>query len=165
MSNVLIGVVGIILFFGLLSASAFYYGREFSDRRLEAEALRLVSERGQIEAAVDQFIQENGEIPAGSGGVSIMQRLTQGRYLLGMPPGSGSGWGLYAPYEAIMTPVAPDEASEKALQLCIIARENANMPSPSNVYRCDGSDHPNRNRFPDGQKYKALGPVDPCCLG
>lgn len=164
MSNVLIGIVGVILFFGLLAASSFYYGREFGDRRVEAEAVRLVSERGQIEAAVNQFIEENGRVPAPAGGQSIMDRLIQGRYLLGMPPGAGSGWSLNAEYGAIMTQVTGEEGN-KALRMCIIAREKANIPNPTVVYRCDGSDHPNRNSFPVGQQHLALGSSDPCCLG
>lgn len=151
MSSVLIGVIGVILAIGLVVAGGMFLGPQFNDRRLETNALRLLSERNQIQSALDIYVFDKGRWPVVTG---MMGQLISDGYLKGNPYGDGNGWSLNESYGAIMTPVLETDPA-KALEMCVIAREMAKVPTPANVYKCDGSNAPGG----------ALSPTDPCCIG
>jgi hypothetical protein len=65
MSNVLIGIIGVILFIGLALAGALFLGERFTNSRNQSEAARFVSEGSQISKAYEMFRINEGAYPTG----------------------------------------------------------------------------------------------------
>ena len=151
MSNVIIGIIGVILFIGLAIAGAVYLGPKFADSRIDAEAAGYLNQSSQISKAVEDYSSDRGRLPIEPGREPI-EILVAEKYMKYAPEGGTEGWRLNNDAKALITPA--DGGGDRANRVCIAARIKAKMPDPSNIYKCDGSDAPGG----------ALVPSDPCCL-
>jgi hypothetical protein len=101
MSNVLIGIIGVILFIGLALAGALFLGERFTNSRNQSEAARFVSEGSQISKAYEMFRINEGAYPTGLDGsgspydavpeFSRLVELKSKGYLKAIPKGVSSG--------------------------------------------------------------------------
>ncbi|RYF45923.1 MAG: hypothetical protein EOO38_15115, partial [Cytophagaceae bacterium] len=103
MSNVLIGIIGVILFIGLALAGALFLGERFSNSRTQSEAARYMSEGSQISKAYEMFRLNEGVYPDGepsstdaayAGADADRRRLIQLKktgYLKSIPLGLSTG--------------------------------------------------------------------------
>lgn len=151
MSNVIIGVIGVILFIGLAVASATWLGPKLMNSRIEAEAVGYLNQTSQISQAIESYASDRGELPVKAGHEPI-DILVAEKYMKYKPQGGASGWVLDGDAQSLITPVAGEV--EQATKVCVAARIKAQMPQPARVFKCDGSDAPGG----------ALSPKDPCCL-
>src|SRR3546814_6277673 len=76
MSNVIIGIIGVILFIGMAVAGAVYLGPKFLDSRIDAEAIGYLNQSSQISKAVEDYSSDRGRLPieAGREPVEILVR-------------------------------------------------------------------------------------------
>ncbi|QAY80146.1 hypothetical protein [Sphingosinicella sp. BN140058] len=148
MSNVIIGLIGVILAISLALASAIYFGDQFQEGKVEVEAMSYLNDVGQISRAAQQYASEKGKAPIEAGREPI-EILVSEKY---MKNGSlaDSTWTLQG--RALLRDVPGDLA--RANKICAIARAKAKMPTPNNILKCDGSNAPGG----------VLSPRDPCCL-
>lgn len=151
MSQVIIGVIGMLLFIGLAIAGASYLGPQFGDQKVEAEATRYLSERSQIERAVQSYASDLGGLPIVPGQDPV-DVLVQGKYLTKSPAGGGGLWAYDAASKSLVMTL-PGSASQK-LKVCVAARKRAGIPNPGTPYKCDGSDAPGG----------VVEMRDPCCV-
>lgn len=151
MSNIIIGIIGVILFTGLAVAGTVWLGPKFTQSTVDAEAINYLNQKSQISRAIEHYASDRGRLPVESGRQPV-EILVENGYLRSAPLGGESGWVLNSDVSSIITPVAGDSA--RANNVCIAARLKANMPDPERVLKCDGSD------APDGR----LSSRDPCCL-
>src|SRR3546814_10250090 len=63
MSNVLIGIIGVILFIGLALAGALFLGERFLGTKTDSEAARFIAEGAQIANAYELFGIQEGRYP------------------------------------------------------------------------------------------------------
>jgi hypothetical protein len=147
-SNVLLGIIGVIFFIGLALAGASYFGSAITGSKVEASATDYLNQSSQIARAIDQYVSDNGTLPI-DGTNEPVAILVSKRYMTKAPPGGRSPWVMSASAKALLTPAAG--TVEEGLKVCVAARKKANIPSPSNVLKCDGSTG-------------ALEKFDPCCL-
>ncbi len=151
MSNVLLGIMGSILFIGLALAGAVFIGPKVAETKIEAEAGRYLNQRSQIAHAVQNYASENGKMPVEPGKDPI-ELLVERKFLTRAPAEDGSGWSLNTADNFLVKPV--DAPRDQATKICVAARAKAKMPSPESIFQCDGSDAPNGR----------LSANDPCCL-
>ena len=87
MSNVLIGIIGVILFIGLALAGALFLGPRFQESTNNSKASAQVQAMQQIANAIDMYrVQEQGSVPDGiSIGDTGSKQLTDGGYLKSVP--------------------------------------------------------------------------------
>ena len=161
MSNVLLGVIGVILFIGLALAGALLLGERFTDSKNEAEAARYMSEGAQIAQAYELYRLNEGRYPDApadpdrgltASDAKIVQLKDTGYLkdipLGGKPSGSNSQtWYIDETRSAALTYIGDDTTSK---DICINARKQAGMPDPENVLECTADNIANN---------------DPCCLG
>ncbi|AXK44115.1 hypothetical protein [Erythrobacter aureus] len=151
MSNVLLGIMGTILFIGLALAGVVFIGPEFMDTKIDAEASGYLNQRSQIAYAIESYASENGKLPLEAGKEPI-DLLVEKKFLTRAPAGGSSQWSLNSADNSLITPVAGPKAH--ATKICVAARAKAKMAQPENIYKCDGSDAPGGR----------LSAKDPCCL-
>lgn len=151
MSNVIIGVIGVILFIGLAVAGTSWLGPMFMESRIEAEAVGYLNQTSQISHAIESYASDRGKLPVQSGREPI-DILVAERYMKNKPEGGSSDWVYDGETQSLITPVAG--AVDQATKICVAARVRAEMPQPERVFKCDGSDAPNG----------VLSSKDPCCL-
>ena len=147
MSNVLIGVIGVILFIGLALAAAVFFGPSIMNSGEEARAASYINESTQIARALEAYAIDNGRYPLDPGVEPVTVLVNEG-YLKTRPPGGRTPWIWSADDKAILTPAGATD--KEGLRLCEIARRRAGIPDPENIKSCDGSDG-DLDRF------------DPCC--
>ena len=151
MSNVLIGIIGVILFIGLALASTLFLGNRFSEAGNDAEAARVMSEGGQINRAFELYQINERQMPDGSGETGelnervIAQMVTEG-YLKSAPIGAEGGkWHVSPQGGAVLASIGSGEESEA---VCRSARRQAGMT---------------------GDPMQCADPAilarDPCCIG
>lgn len=151
MSNVIIGIIGVILFIGMAVAGAVFLGPKLGDSRIDAEAVGYLNQTGQISKAVEEYSSDRGRLPIEAGREPI-DILVSEKYMKYAPAGGADGWMLNSETKALITPV--DGGGVRANKVCIAARTKAKVPNPTKVLKCDGSDAPGG----------VLAPSDPCCL-
>lgn len=151
MSNVIIGIIGVILFIGMAVAGAVYLGPKFLDSRIDAEAIGYLNQSSQISKAVEDYSSDRGRLPIEAGREPV-EILVAEKYMKYAPEGGAAGWTLNSATKSLITPVSG--SGDRASRVCIPARIKAKMPSPSTILKCDGSDAPGG----------VLSPSDPCCL-
>jgi hypothetical protein len=163
MSNVLIGIIGVILFIGLALAGALFLGPRFSNSKTDAEAARYMSEGSQISKAYEMYALNEGVYPNGlddkgvaldtSGKDETQSKLIQMKnkgYLKSIPMG-GTGtnaqqiWYIDDSKGAALTLVGSGETSQR---VCEAARKQAGFTDT--VKACTATDISNS---------------DPCCTG
>lgn len=97
MSNVLIGIIGVILFIGLALAGALFLGPRFQESRTNAITSAQVQSLQQLANAANLYMStENGVIDDPTGVVPSMDLVTKG-YLKTVPV-DASGGGAYFVY-------------------------------------------------------------------
>jgi hypothetical protein len=98
MSNVLIGIIGVILFIGLAIAGASFLGPRFQEATGLSKGAAIVSQMTQIAQAAKMRKVSTGNMPA-TGGAGITQLISEG-YLKAKPDNpmdmAASGWDVYA---------------------------------------------------------------------
>src|SRR3546814_15520869 len=106
MSNVLIGIIGVILFIGLALAGALFLGERFLGTKTDSEAARFIAEGAQIANAYELFGIQEGRYPdaMGAGTTSPsdakFEQLVSTGYLKDIPvgglrpPGFTNNWYL-----------------------------------------------------------------------
>lgn len=161
MSNVLMGIVGLVLAIGLAIAGALYFGDRFSASWSEAEATRYISEGAQIAQAYELFLINEGRLPDAeadaingwtSSDAKIMQLKNMG-YLKDVPLGGNQhgdhtqAWHLDETHGAVLTYIGENDQSRR---ICVRARMQAGMFEPEQIKQCSASD---------------LETNDPCCIG
>ena len=104
MSNVIIGIIGVVLFIGLSVASASWIGPQVMASRIEAAAVGYLNQSGQIARAVETFTSEKGRLPVEAGRNPI-EILVSERYMKHAPEGGASGWELHSSDLTLITPV------------------------------------------------------------
>lgn len=88
MSNVLIGIIGVILFIGLALAGALFLGPRFQEASNASKASAYVSEGRQIASAMQMYrVQEGVDVP-----INLPIGSLVGTYLKSAP----AGWDLYS---------------------------------------------------------------------
>jgi type II secretory pathway pseudopilin PulG len=86
MSNVLIGIIGVILFIGLALAGALFLGPRFQQSTANAKAATIVQALQQIQSAENLYRTVEGKtIPSGSSGEALLATLRSGSYLKARP--------------------------------------------------------------------------------
>lgn len=89
MSNVLIGIIGVILFIGLALAGALFLGPRFSDSSSTSLGAAMVQSVTQISSAVVYYNTDTAtEATVGS---DLLQTLVNGRYLKSIPDNPSGG--------------------------------------------------------------------------
>lgn len=82
MSNVLIGIIGVILFIGLAIAGALFLGPRFQESSYNAEAARVINSVRQVSSAAAMYQTDmSGPIPIGTD----LSALTSKGYLRTVP--------------------------------------------------------------------------------
>ncbi len=84
MSNVLIGIIGVILFIGLALAGALFLGERFAQSRNTSVASAAVQSVAQIANAINLYNAENGA-PLRAGEDPLMLTQAGARYLKALP--------------------------------------------------------------------------------
>lgn len=149
MSNVLIGIIGVILFVGLAVAGASYYGPALMGSRIEAQASEYLSQSSQIARAIESYSSDNGRLPVDGTGTQPVSILVTSGYMKSAPPGGRSPWIWSAAAKALLTPAG--DTNDEGTRVCVAARKRAGMANPTQIKACDGSTG-------------ALQKADPCCL-
>ncbi|MAM84636.1 MAG: hypothetical protein CL472_08220 [Acidobacteria bacterium] len=85
MSNVLIGIIGVILFVGLALAGASYLGKEFGDASAKSQAAAISSVMQQTAHAATMYQAKRGIQLTGADGPTIVQRLVDSKTLKEYP--------------------------------------------------------------------------------
>jgi hypothetical protein len=164
MSNVLIGIIGVILFIGLALAGALFLGDRFSNTKTQSEAARYMSEGSQISKAYEMFRLNEGTYPDGepsstdadyTGADADRRKLIQlkrGGYLksipVGLTTGTGSGngaWYVDDAKGAAFSLIGTDAQHQK---ICTEARKQAGLTDA--IHACTDTTMANN---------------DPCCTG
>jgi hypothetical protein len=145
MSNVLIGIIGVILFIGLALAGALYLGPRFSQSANDSEAARYISEGQQISRAFELYGLNEGKFPDGDGETDsdsnkrILTQMVKKGYLKSVPQGSKSGtapsWYVDSDKGAAMTSIGAGDGSKG---VCESARRQAGFTDA--VKECGASD-------------------------
>lgn len=156
MSNVLIGIIGVILFIGMAIAGVVYFGASFMGAKTDAEAARFISEGAQIAQAYELFAIQEGRYPDAQGDAETspsdakIEQLVNTGYLKTIPdgglrtPGFDNNWYIDEERGAALTFIGDDTS---ALKVCTAARL--------------------RLGFTDAPKQCAANDIqanDPCCI-
>jgi len=99
MSNVLIGIIGVILFIGLALAGALFLGPRFQESTNNSKAAAQVQAMQQIVNAIDMYrVQEQGSVPdsVAVGGAGSTQ-LTDNGYLKSVPKDASGRGATFVP--------------------------------------------------------------------
>jgi len=167
MSNVLIGIIGVILFIGLALAGALFLGDRFSNSRTQSEAARYMSEGSQISKAYEMFRLNEGAYPDGEPAVTTGEyaglgvndtdrrkliQLKKSGYLKSIPLGLSTGtnstngaWYVSDKAGAAFSLIGDDTVAKA---VCVEARKQAGFGSGDPLACSD-----------------TLANNDPCCTG
>ena len=91
MSNVLIGIIGVILFIGLALAGALFLGPRFQESTNNSKASAAVQAVSQVASAANMYNVQEGKT------ATSIADLTGGNYLKSVPGNPMSGTGAAAP--------------------------------------------------------------------
>ena len=143
MSNVLIGIIGVILFIGLALAGALFLGPRFQESTNNSKASASVQVVSQIAQAASMFEVSNGRLP-NEGTVDATSEIVTGGFLKAAPSNPTSvvgashaivystqgGGSLRARYVTMMLG-GNSEAICKAVSRQVGQIDASNNPSPS----------------------------------
>lgn len=144
MSNVIIGVIGVVLFIVLATASAIFLGQQFTDMHNAGMAAAVVSQAGQIDNAISLYTQQNGQLPDVSQPSVVLTNLVATGFLKSVPNAGGGNWAMGSSGES-RSVIGP---GANAAKVCIAARRQMSMPNPGTPLACTNP---------------ALTDSDPCC--
>lgn len=153
MSTTILTIIGITIAAAAALMTVFYGGDVFFGGRTNAEAARLVVEASQVERAEGYFRAQEARAPGQGDSDSAFEELKAKRFLAEVPTGARSPWVIDYPNRVIRSDLGPVD-DPHAREVCQAARKQLDLPSPNNVYRCDGSDYPGG----------VLPSNEPCCV-
>lgn len=154
MTNLMLTMIGILLVAATGLMAVFYGGDAFNSSKYRIEAARLNNEGAQLQTAVANYKSRYGVHPANRGTHDqVVEELMTKRFLSDIPEGSTDQWIFDYPNGLIRSEVGPVDDQE-AQAICREARAQQKLPEPEKVFKCDGTDHPNR----------ALPANEPCCI-
>lgn len=159
MTTVILVIVGILLAAAAAIMLVYYGGNSSEEAAIKAQAARLVNDGAQITYAMDLFQKQEGYIPGnGTDGEAAMRELVEKSYLSSVPQradNDGGDWGISFDREMIYMRVG-DQGDGRSRRVCEQAKRQLQMPNPTEVYKCDGSDYPGGSgKLPERE---------PCCL-
>lgn len=156
MSNVLIGIIGVILFIGLAVAGALFLGDRFLGTKTDSEAARFIAEGAQIANAYELFTIQEGRYPDAQGDATTspsdakIEQLVATGYLKDIPvgglvtPGNNNTWYIDEQRGAALTFIGTDSGAQN---VCRAARRNLGFKDEPKS--CEASD---------------IASDDPCCI-
>ena len=142
MSNVLIGIIGVILFIGLALAGALILGDDFRTSSSASKAATTVQQLQQISAAITMYQLKTGRtMVASENNVALLQP----RFLKSFPASNGFGTSDYrindasgsiggGPVRMVITPIGSDA---RARDGCIAIEEQTGSGAPDMTARPD----------------------------
>ncbi len=141
MSNVLIGIIGVILFIGLALAGALFLGPRFQESSNSSKASATVSHLRQIASGVNLYELDNGRtMIASEDNVTLLQR----GYVKSFPvnPFSGETYRLndaganidVLPVRMVMTPIGTDSRAKDG---CVLIERQAGVTTPDMTPKAD----------------------------
>jgi hypothetical protein len=117
MSNVLIGIIGVILFIGLALAGALFLGPRFQESTNNSRASAAVQAVSQVASAANMYNVNEG-LTAVDGVVTDASLITKGGYLKSVPANPTGGTG--APTIAtITTGTAPNTVTSRYVTMAL----------------------------------------------
>ncbi|RSV33129.1 hypothetical protein [Sphingomonas sp. ABOLH] len=137
MSNVLIGIIGVILFIGLALAGALFLGPRFQESSNNAKASAIVNQMQQISAAIEMYQITTGTTMMASNFSTNVASLVP-EYLKMAPSNSQGrlydttdaiGFGTNTPVKLVVTTVQGDEATARGI--CMAINKQAGRPDSS----------------------------------
>lgn len=137
MSNVLIGIIGVILFIGLALAGALILGDDFKASRSASRAATIASQMQQVSAAVSMYQLKTGKVMSASTYSTNVAGLVP-RYLKEAPTSpsgrlydtvDSTGYGADVPVRYVTTTIHPDNLPF-ARNVCIALNEQAGYADP-----------------------------------
>ena len=144
MSNVLIGIIGVILFIGLALAGALFLGPRFQEATLNSKASATVQAVSQIAHAAELRNISTGA-PLTSSSDAIDKLSTEG-WLKSVPSNPSGGTGLFlqaidgsttAGTAHIVVAVLPRTANSKALCEAVVKQTSGRMIDGSTTMATD----------------------------
>jgi hypothetical protein len=135
LSNVLIGIIGVILFIGLALAGALILGDDFRSSSSATKAATTVQQLQQISAAITMYQLKTGRtMIASENNIALLQP----RFLKSYPPANGFGTSDYrindagasvgaSPVRMVITPIGNDA---RARDGCIAIEEQTGTGTP-----------------------------------
>ena len=143
MSNVLIGIIGVILFIGLALAGALFLGPRFQEASNSSKAAATVSHLRQIATGVNAYEIQNGETMIAANHSADINFLLNG-YMKSFPtnPFSGETYRLndrnanidVLPVAMIMTPIGTDD---RAREGCVMIEKQVGIAQPDMAPKTD----------------------------
>jgi hypothetical protein len=138
MSNVLIGIIGVILFIGLALAGALFLGPRFQESANTSKAAAISSSVAQVAQAVEMYrTQEGMDAPS----TTTLSAIVPG-YLKSMPPTGGIGTANWYALDDDGDPAGKtrwivlsvvDDASGRAKSACAAVAKNAGMATSAGL--------------------------------
>jgi type II secretory pathway pseudopilin PulG len=143
MSNVLIGIIGVILFIGLALAGALFLGPRFQESTNNSKAAAQIQAMQQIVNAIDMYrVQEQGVVPDGVeiGGTGSKQ-LTDGGYLKSVPKDASGRGATFVPVTSGQNRMLLIGLQSKAVCQAVLRQSGGNpesIPGSMDVNRAIG---------------------------
>jgi len=138
MSNVLIGIIGVILFIGLALASALILGEDFTTASSSSRAAALSSHLQQITGAINVLAYKRGVIIPSNSGAGFAQQLVDRGALKTVPvnpvnnapyyPADRGGGATTNPIGVVYTFLGTDS---KSRDVCYAIEEQAGNGDPA----------------------------------
>ena len=137
MSNVLIGIIGVILFIGLALAGALILGEDFMTASSSSRAAALSSHMQQLSAGVNTLAYKRGIIIPANSGAGFAQTLVDNKAIKSIPrnpvtnglyyPADETGGATARPMRSIYSSLGTDT---KARDVCYAIEEQAGNGNP-----------------------------------
>jgi type II secretory pathway pseudopilin PulG len=138
MSNVLIGIIGVILFIGLALAGALFLGPRFQEASNASKASAIAAQMQQVAQAINMYQVDTGTSIPSTASDSVGATLVASRHLKSVPanPISGAlvtavnkaGGADTGPATHLYTNIGTDE---NAKLICLAIERNAGSPNPA----------------------------------
>jgi len=130
MSNVLIGIIGVILFIGLALAGALFLGPRFQESANTSKASAMSSSLAQVAQAVEMYRVQEGTDPPST---TTLSAIVPG-YIKAIPPSGGMGTGNWYALDGDGDPAGKtrwivlsvvDDGTGRAKSACAAVAKNA----------------------------------------
>lgn len=138
MSNVLIGIIGVILFIGLAMASVVILGEDFMTAGASSRAAAISSHLQQYSTGINTLAYKRGVILPANSGVNFAQELVNRGAIKSIPrnpvtnapyyPADQNGSATANPIRIVYTPM---DTSARAKDVCYAIEEQAGNPDPA----------------------------------
>ena len=117
MSNVLIGIIGVILFIGLALAGALFLGPRFQESTNNSRASAAVQAVSQVSSAANMYNVQEGQTVI-DGAVAEDSAIRTGGYLKSVPANPTGGPGVPT-VETITTGTAPNTVTTRFVRMTL----------------------------------------------